>query len=409
MKRCVLASILALSAFSVMAADTYSYNEYYYQRKSLFEQLPVDSNDIVFVGNSLTNGGDWHEIFNSEKVKNRGISSDVIQGISDRIDLVVSGKPKKIFLLAGVNDISHKIDADSIATAIEKLVIKIKESTPETTLYLQSLLPINNDFKRYRNLIGTEAVFPKANILLEKIAQKHGIIWIDLFPAFSDAEGKMNSKFTSDGLHLNADGYKVWRQNVAKYVEQPYSETGDLYSVTNEDIVMVGNSLIYGCEWHELLRNKNIKKRVTGSDLVTYLPQLASTVSKNNPKKIFLLSTYDDLTGKMNADSIVKRIEKSIKIIKATSPSTQIYLQGLIPLNSNYEKYSWFKGRSGEVVLINERLRNLAKKNGAKWINLYPIFVDDNGELSEKLTNDGFHLMGSAYNKWKEEILKYFK
>ena len=46
-----------------------------YQRwRSLFEVLPVYSSDIVFLGNSITDGCEWAELFNNRHVKNRGIS-----------------------------------------------------------------------------------------------------------------------------------------------------------------------------------------------------------------------------------------------------------------------------------------------------------------------------------------------
>lgn len=409
MKRGVLSLALACSTLFMVGADKYEYNDYYYQRKSLFEVLPVDSNNIVFVGNSLTNGGNWNEIFNNPLVINRGISSDVIQGMSDRIELVTNGKPKKIFFLGGVNDISHKVKADSIAKAIEKLVIKIKQETPNSEIYLQSLLPINNDFKRYKNLIGTEDEFPKANILLKEVAKRNNINWIDLYSAFVGNDGKMRSELTNDGLHLNSEGYKIWRNEISKYVDTQASQpSDDLYTITNKDILFVGNSLVLGCEWNELIGKSNIKKRVIGETVGYYSTSIESLV-KNKPEKLFLLATYNSFDGNINGDSIVKSLDRTIAKIKKLFPATKIYLQSLTPVNSSYAKYSSFAGKSYMIESINERLRNLAKKNSVKWINLYPVLADDNGELKSEYTNDGYHLMGKGYVAWKDTILKYFK
>lgn len=219
MKR-IIAGVLALCGITMMAADKYEYNEFYYQRSSLFELLPITSNDIVFVGNSLTNGCEWHELFNNANIKNRGISSDVIQGVTDRIDSVIKGTPRKIFLMSGTNDVSHKISADSIVEAMEKLIIRIKEGTPDTKIYLQSLLPINNDFARYKALKGTEQVFIDTNNLLEKMAKKNGVTWINLFSHFAGADGKMKREYTNDGLHLLGAGYIVWRDAIKVYVNE---------------------------------------------------------------------------------------------------------------------------------------------------------------------------------------------
>ena len=85
MNRLIAAVLASLTAIAMHSAEVerYQYNEYYYQRSSLFEVMPIANTDIVFVGNSLTNGGRWHEMFGDNlRVKNRGIISDVVQGLS---------------------------------------------------------------------------------------------------------------------------------------------------------------------------------------------------------------------------------------------------------------------------------------------------------------------------------------
>ena len=105
--RKTLMAIAALCGMWNMASsqEKYQYNEFYYQRSTLFEALPVGSDDIVFFGNSITNGCEWHELFGDSRIKNRGISSDVIQGLYDRCEVMMKGQPRKVFVMCGVNDI----------------------------------------------------------------------------------------------------------------------------------------------------------------------------------------------------------------------------------------------------------------------------------------------------------------
>ena len=127
MKKWILATAMAvLGLTAIEAQEKYEYNEFYYQRTTLFQQLPIHSTDIVFLGDSQTNGCEWSELLGNPNVKNRGISSDVIQGFSDRLDPILKGKPAKIFVLGGVNDVSHNLSADSIATAMRNLLVKIQ-------------------------------------------------------------------------------------------------------------------------------------------------------------------------------------------------------------------------------------------------------------------------------------------
>ena len=381
-KSTIVASIIGLCAatanaqaiydyLSEKAPEAYKYNEYYYQRASHFAELPVDSDDIIILGNSLSDNGRWNEAFDDANIKNRGIISDVVQGISDRLELITKGKPKKIFLLIGVNDVSHHLTPDSITTAVEKLIVKIKQQTPTTEIYLQSWLPINNDFKRYKNMIGKEMVIFHGNVMLEQVARRQGVTWINLFPAFADKEMKLPKHLTNDGLHLNEAGYRIWCQEIAKYINPDVQfNPNDLYPIDGEDIVLVGNQLIGGAEWHELLGNANVKARNSWADVVDGLPSLAKSVAQKAPKKIVLLPSYNgknlekghNLSGAFNADSIVAYVDQAIKNIKEVSPNTEIVLQSLIPVNSTYEKYADFKGSAKKVKAANKKLQKLAGK-----------------------------------------------
>lgn len=107
------------------------YSTFYYQRATLFEELPVTSKDIIFLGNSITNGGEWSELLNNKHVKNRGISGDICMGVYDRLDAILKGKPAKIFLLIGINDVSRGTSADTIVHRIGMITQKIKQESPK--------------------------------------------------------------------------------------------------------------------------------------------------------------------------------------------------------------------------------------------------------------------------------------
>ena len=428
-KLAIVASLIGACAFSSnaqaiydylseKAPEAYKYNEYYYQRASHFAELPVDSDDIIILGNSLSDNGRWNEAFDDANIKNRGIISDVVQGISDRLELVTKGQPKKIFLLIGVNDVSHHLTPDSITTAVEKLIVKIKQQSPKTEIYLQSWLPINNDFKRYKNMIGKEMVIFHGNVMLEQVARRQGVTWVNLFPAFADKEMKLPKHLTNDGLHLNEAGYYIWCKEIAKYINPDKQlNPNDLYPIDGEDIVLVGNQLIGGPEWHELFDNANVKSRNSWTDVIDGLPSLAKTVAKKAPKKIVLLPSYNgknlekghNLSGKFEADSIVAYTEQAIKNIKETSPNTEIVLQSLIPVNSTYEKYADFKGTAKKAKAANKKLQKLAKKYKIQWVDVYTTMVDEKGDLKAEYTNDGFKLMGKGYSAWAEALKPVIK
>lgn len=180
----------------------------------------ITSESIVFLGNSLTYGGKWNELFGIENAVNRGIVGNTAADIDARLAEVTAGKPRKIFLMCGVNDVSHDLTADSVARAVIGLVDRIRRETPETELYLQSLLPINNSFGRYKRVIGKEQTIRDINALLEPMARERGVEWIMLYPYFCDENQNLRKELTTDGLHLVGAGYEIWREQLEPYVKR---------------------------------------------------------------------------------------------------------------------------------------------------------------------------------------------
>lgn len=197
------------------------YTAHYYKRFLQFMDEPAISNkDIVMLGNSLTEGGgDWSTRLGKKNVRNRGIIGDEVMGVYDRLHQILPGHPSKLFLLIGTNDISHDLTADSIVGMIRLTIDRTQKESPDTKLYLQSLLPINESFGRYKKLTGKTDMVPEINKQLEVLAKEKDITFIDLFPLFTEkGTHVLRTALTTDGLHLNEEGYKIWVKAIKKKI-----------------------------------------------------------------------------------------------------------------------------------------------------------------------------------------------
>ncbi|ATA93974.1 sialate O-acetylesterase [Capnocytophaga canimorsus] len=210
----LLSVMLSFTAFS----QEQKHSLFYYQRVDFFDKFPITSKDIVFLGNSITNGCEWAELFGKKNIKNRGISGDISQGVYERLDNIVNGKPRKIFLLIGVNDIARKIPTATTSQNIEKIVIKIQQVSPKTKIYLQSVLPVNADFKMFENHQQPEKIH-ELNAEIQRICQKHKVTYVDLYSHFIlPNTDKLKPEYTNDGLHLMAEGYLLWKKIIMPYL-----------------------------------------------------------------------------------------------------------------------------------------------------------------------------------------------
>jgi len=196
------------------------HSTYYDQRKTLFEVLPNTKGEIIFLGNSITDGGNWSELFHDLNVKNRGISGDVTDGVLDRLDEVVESKPAKIFIMIGVNDLARGKTVAYVVDNYKKIIERIRKNSPETTIYIQSVLPVNDHFTKFKNHVNkTDQIIAVNNHLKEMAQQFDKTSYIDLFSHFATEDNRLKPNYTNDGLHLTGKGYLLWKSLIEKYVE----------------------------------------------------------------------------------------------------------------------------------------------------------------------------------------------
>ena len=183
-----------------------------YSWNSSLEQLVYDS-DIVFIGDSLTRGENFQERFTEKKIINLGISGDTLHGISKRAYVISALTPEMIFIEGGVNSLASN-SVDSLASLYESILVHIMSDNPGDKIFIQSVLPISNGNQTGRL---TNQNIVALNAKLQKISEKHGATYIDVYSAYV-LNGEMNPEYTNDGVHLK-DEYKcLWLDVLEKYI-----------------------------------------------------------------------------------------------------------------------------------------------------------------------------------------------
>lgn len=208
----MLVVVLVLFVVTRLATEALIRN-HYAQREDFFSRYPAKPGDIVFLGDSITDGACWDELFPDVRVKNRGINGDTTHGVLNRMQPILVGKPKAIFLLIGTNDLpwyAYRTDAGILAT-YEEILQRCRRESPDTRVFVQSIFPRRPNFSRR---------IKRLNAALEQLAAKYDYTFIDIFPHLADRHGGLRHEFTNDRLHLMGTGYYVWVEQLAPYVRQ---------------------------------------------------------------------------------------------------------------------------------------------------------------------------------------------
>ncbi|MDR0261847.1 MAG: GDSL-type esterase/lipase family protein [Sphingobacterium sp.] len=203
----------SLSAQETKIDSSYA-NWYYQQRMAYFEQSPTMKGAIVFLGNSITERAEWQELLADSRypVLNRGIGGDNSFGILARIDEVLRGRPRAIFLMDGINDQFRKLPQEVSVNNYKRIIKRIKKISPKTLIYLQSALPINEGLTKEPYTKGRNVLVPILNEKLRQLAADENIPFVDLCPLFQDKEGKLSAIYSADGVHLIPSAYIKWVQ-----------------------------------------------------------------------------------------------------------------------------------------------------------------------------------------------------
>jgi lysophospholipase L1-like esterase len=201
-------ALITISAYSQTTAWDSTYRPTIYAGKvGQFKYFPKSNKDIIFLGNSIMTYTDWNELLGLKTAKNRGIPGDITFGVLERLGDVIEGKPAKIFILIGINDITSNIPDSVILNNYKKIITRIKAGSPLTKIYFHTLFPIND---AYTALKGKTGHILNVNRMLKELCVKERITLIDVYPHLLNDKGVLDPQYTFDGLHMNDLGYKLW-------------------------------------------------------------------------------------------------------------------------------------------------------------------------------------------------------
>jgi lysophospholipase L1-like esterase len=270
------------------------FSTYYRQRVTHFKTLPHSKDDIIFLGNSITDGAEWSELFGDDKIKNRGISGDITAGVIHRLDDILKGKPSKIFLLIGVNDLAGNISPDSIVKNILTIAAYAQQQSSSTQLFIQSILPVNDVYHQFQTHTNKGDQIKQVNEKLYQNANSYHYTFIDLYDIFCDEKGKLKSHLTNDGLHLKGEAYLLWKHIVYPYVyglqQQPallplpqqIQLNKERFALYNCSKVFISNDSLHenAVQLQQALQQKNITVTISSAAIYTDSPHIELRIAK---------------------------------------------------------------------------------------------------------------------------------
>ena len=210
------------------------------------------------------------------------------------------------------------------------------------------------------------------------------------------------NSFSIDHLYPNEDlvieNHDEWGDGNYKKVIKEFKSNPLNYG----DIVFLGNSITSGGkDWSKRLKHPNIRNRGIGGDVTDGVLARIDEITYFKPKAVFLLIGINDLwnnnsPNNPSAEYIANNIIQIAQVINAETPKTKIYVQTVLPIEKEQYKNS--------ILKVNEIIKANEKENPYQIVDLYSIFVNENGLIRKELSTDGIHLNEKGYDAWVEFI-----
>lgn len=154
---------------------------------------------------------------------NQGISGETSAGLLRRLALFDKAQPEVIYVMIGINDLLRGVTDETILMNQRQMIRYLRRVHPQSQIVFQSILPhagaSANWEGRDRLLKIPNRRIHKLNRQLAQLTAQEGISYLDLYPLFINKQGDLRSDLSTDGLHLNSQGYLVWSSALQVYTQ----------------------------------------------------------------------------------------------------------------------------------------------------------------------------------------------
>ncbi|MEO1068999.1 MAG: GDSL-type esterase/lipase family protein [Cyanobacteria bacterium J06638_6] len=133
---------------------------------------------------------------------NQSISGETTTYMVQRLHYFSQIRPNVIYVMAGVNDLKNGVDPSIVVSNLELMAQRLRRQHPQTRIVVLSVLPT-----RWPSV--PTPVVRQVNGQLAIAVRRRGVEFVDLQTAFSDRQGLLRADLTTDGLHLNPQGYSL--------------------------------------------------------------------------------------------------------------------------------------------------------------------------------------------------------
>lgn len=433
--------LILLFLVTTVCASAQTVDAFGEHRYAAFLLSETDQNSIVFVGNSITNMHEWSEALQNHDVKGRGVSSTNAWRQLTYIENYLVGRPKKMFIMLGTNDMStvYNFTLEQFIANMRCIISRAQHECPGIQIYIQSILPAQDSYGRSRSKGQTW------NEALKELSAQYGVTYIDLTTALGGMCQSADQTLTRDGLHPTVRGYNIWLKEIMQYLPEctrqypdditnvystelgqaaanMHTEQFNQLDINTGDILFIGDEVVNAGEWHDIFHSFKVKNRgngwnwpwyaVSGMKTTTY--KLINAEKAAKASRIFMhAGVYEASKDRMTAANFLAQMQDWVARLKnngyTASTAKPIYIVGTAPCSD----------ATGNKLIrqYHESLRAWCESvEGLYYVDAFDNTIDAAGNVTVEgmvvgnastgyfLYEEGYRRMAAALEAYVKEV-----
>lgn len=204
------------------------------QPASACDVEPYSRDDVVFFGDSTTAHMKLRGGVDEARVWSGQANTVLFSSVNDicpvyfadenrslsLADAVSEKRPAILVITLGVSGGAGMVPEHKFKSIYKEMIDTVRSFSPDTVLFVQSILPLSDKSRKHFKLLTKEAV-EEANGWIKQVCEDEDVCFIDTYPLLCDGDGYLKKIYQNDEyMHLTRRAYEVILDNVYKTVEE---------------------------------------------------------------------------------------------------------------------------------------------------------------------------------------------
>lgn len=160
-------------------------------------------------------------------------------------------------------------------------------------------------------------------------------------------------------------------------------------------LAFLGDSITAAGDWPRWFPEQRVKVFARNGLTTDGLLERVGDVLDVEPDELVVLIGTNDLGRGRSVEQLVRNVQLLLVSFRRELPASRVLMHSILPRAQEF---------APDIRRVNARLRRFTSSVGARFLDLWPTFALESGELDPRYSLDRLHLTPTGYETWLGEL-----